>query len=449
MFTILGAGLSGLSSSYHLGHARCIIFEQKSHAGGHSFTHNTQSCMWDEGPHVSFTENDYVRKLFEESVNNDFNEFPALISNYYQGHWIPHPAQSNLFAVPKNIRESCWKDFVIARNSVYTDSPKNYHQWLIQAFGHQFTRIFSEPYTKKYWTMTSADMSTDWIGNRVFYPNIKDVFNGLTSQGKELNHYVKNVRYPKNGGYFSYANKMLEGANIKFNHEVEKIDLSQKKILFKNGSEYIYDKLISTIPLPLFVGLAGAPKVILDAADKLNCTSVLLVNVVATHQTKKPYHWTYVYDEKKLSTRINCLELLSRNSVPEGKTGIQVEVYESRHSPLRYSEDEVAEIVCNELIEMGFIDKVESCHTMHIKYANIIFDLQRRNSQDLIFSWLENFGLIRDQEDLDPMTRWSKNSETVNHGDLMLAGRFGQWKYFWSDDCILRGHQIARFFRMT
>ena len=28
-------------------------------------------------------------------------------------------------------------------------------------------------------------------------------------------------------------------------------------------------------------------------------------------------------------------------------------------------------------------------------------------------------------------------------GRLMLAGRFAQWKYFWTDDCVLRGRQLA------
>jgi len=28
-------------------------------------------------------------------------------------------------------------------------------------------------------------------------------------------------------------------------------------------------------------------------------------------------------------------------------------------------------------------------------------------------------------------------------GQLILAGRFAQWKYYWSDDCVLRGKFIA------
>jgi len=54
--TILGAGLAGLSCSYHIGHQNCLIFEQKSHVGGHIYSHPIGGFTWDEGPHVSFTE---------------------------------------------------------------------------------------------------------------------------------------------------------------------------------------------------------------------------------------------------------------------------------------------------------------------------------------------------------------------------------------------------------
>jgi hypothetical protein len=42
------------------------------------------------------------------------------------------------------------------------------------------------------------------------------------------------------------------------------------------------------------------------------------------------------------------------------------------------------------------------------------------------------------------MTDWEKKftaNDTV--GDLVLAGRFGQWKYYWTDDCVLRGKYIS------
>lgn len=97
--TILGAGLAGLSCSYHLGHENCIVFERNSYSCGHIYSYQQDGFTWDEGPHVSFTKDAYVRDLFDESVKGQQFEYKAEVSNFYRGAWIPHPAQSNLFAI--------------------------------------------------------------------------------------------------------------------------------------------------------------------------------------------------------------------------------------------------------------------------------------------------------------------------------------------------------------
>ena len=74
--------------------------------------------------------------------------------------------------------------------------------------------------------------------------------------------------------------------------------------------------------------------------------------------------------------------------------------------------------------------------------ANIIYDHPRRENQNIVLQWLENYELIRELDDLEPMTDWN-NLKTKKLRDLALAGRFAQWKYFWSDDCVLRGRYLA------
>ena len=442
-YTILGAGLSGLSCSYHLGHENCILFEGKSYAGGHIYSRTKEGFTWDEGPHVSFTDNLYVRGLFEQSVDGAVLDFPVIVSNYYKGSWIPHPAQSNLFATPPDIKKKCLDDFLIARSLQFNSHPKNYGEWLERAFGKTFSEIFPSAYTRKYWTVEPARLDIDWIGNRVFYPDLEAVVNGADREPINSSHYIKTVRYPNAGGYIAFAKKLMQNSDIAFNHKVGGIDLKNKLIYFSNGKTHKYENLISTIPLPELVYLSNAPSHIKEAADKLNCSSVLLVNITANHPAKKPYHWMYVYDEDKYSTRINTIELLSPENAPTGKTGVQVEVYESNYKKLDLSHREIATIVSDELIEMGLIDSVETLHTYYIPYANVIFDHDRKHNQDLILSWLEQYGLKRESEDLEPMTSWVEGNHS-SKGSLILAGRFGEWKYYWTDDCVLRGLFISR-----
>jgi protoporphyrinogen oxidase len=442
--TVLGAGLAGLSTSYHLGHEDCVVFEQNSHPGGLVHSEYKNGCYWDQGPHVSFTNNNYAQEIFAAGVDDSFYEYPVKVGNYMDENWIPHPAQSNLFAVPQPLRRECLESFLETRKKTGNESePTDYGEWLEYAFGPVFARTFPAIYTRKYWTVSPEELTVDWIGNRVYTPNVEDVKNGYNERPTSSHHYIKTVRYPQQGGYFSFARKLAEGAKINFEKQVTSIDLSRQQICFTDSTTQGYERLVSTLPLPVFVKYAGAPADILAAAERLVCTSVLLVNVTANHSNKVPYHWFYVYDEDKLSTRVTNIGLLSPNNVPVGKTGLQVEVYTSSSRPLPGSFKEVAKIVCNELIEMGMIKEVETVHTRFILYANVVFERQRRENLDKVLNWLEQFGLERQDDDLDPMTDWSREEEGCE-GSIILAGRHAQWKYYWSDDCVLRGRQLAR-----
>lgn len=448
MKTILGAGLAGLSCSYHLGHQECIIFEKNSYSGGHIYSNRRDGFVWDEGIHISFTKDNYVRSLFETSVKGEFLDFEVNVGNYYKGSWIPHPAQSNLYAVPEPQRTACLNDFLEVRSSEkrrQDSAPENYAEWLNCAFGGTFSESFPVPYTRKYWTCDPEKLATDWLGKRVFFPDIETVVNGYKEAALQATHYITNVRYPSKGGYDRFAAGIARNARIELEHCVESIDLNNCLISFSNGTQHRYEELINTLPLPEFIRLAGpeVPLAVRNAAKLLSCSSLLLVNVTANRKASNPYHYFYVYDEDKYSTRITHMDMISPSNAPENKTGIQVEVYESGFKPFNLSHDDIALAVIEELKDMDLIECAESVHTHYVPYANVIFDLERRDAQNIILSWLEKFGLVREDDDLDPMTDW-QTAAPVNRGKLALAGRFGQWKYFWTDDCVLRGKQLGK-----
>lgn len=445
--TILGAGLSGISASYHLGHENCILFEKSHFKGGHIHSYNFHGFTWDEGPHVSFTRNDYVRDLFYENVKGNFLEYAVETSNYFQSHWIPHPAQSNLYKVPQPLRGAVLKSFLESRKNS-EGTPANYEEWLIMAFGKTFYENFPMLYTKKYWTKHPKELTTDWVGKRVFYPNIDDVKRGFYNPLPNQTHYITEVRYPIEGGYFKFAEKLYEDANIQFEHEIDNICFDEKRIDFKNGTSHFYHQLITTIPLPKFIECSNAPENIKSCAHGLECSSLLLVNIVTNHPAVRKEKWMYVYDEDKYTTRLYYTEGLSPKNGQPGKSGIQVEVYFSQSKPKVETDETIAKKVVEELIEMKLIkdqDSVENIHTRWVPYANVIFDHKRREAQETIFEWLEKYGLVREEDDLEPMTNWEfKENENLKFGDIILAGRFGQWKYFWTDDCVLRGKFIRK-----
>lgn len=449
---IIGAGLTGLSCSYHIGHNDCLILEAKPYPFGHIYSEVVDSFTWDEGPHVSFTNHDYVKELFDESVNGEYEEYEVVTGNYFKGHWIEHPAQSNLYQIPEPLRSQCLESFLNSRRDLKEKViPQNYGEWLHLAFGKVFAENFPFAYTRKYWTVDPVELTIDWVGSRVFNPSVEDVLKGSKGPLGRKTHYIKKVRYPSRGGYQAFAQKLFNGANIELNAEVRKIDLDKKILQTSKGQTFHYENLVNTMPLPAFINICeSVPKNVKEASGSLLCTSVQLVNVTAPHDTLRSENWMYVYDEDKYSVRINCTEKLSPENAPQGHTGVQVEVYHSKNKPLNESSKVIEGRVVEELIEMGLVcpdkaggrEKIRSM-SRNVKWANVTFDHDTSSAVDLILNWLQLKGLEREADDLHPLTDWALKP-VMKFKDLMLAGRFGQWKYFWTDDCVLRGKVIGK-----
>jgi hypothetical protein len=106
--------------------------------------------------------------------------------------------------------------------------------------------------------------------------------------------------------------------------------------------------------------------------------------------------------------------------------------------------------VVDELSRMGLVDQ-DACteaepiahHTRYCPWANVIFTTETRAALDIIWAWLETRGLHREADDLHPLTDWNAAARPAPSASLLMAGRFGQWKYFWTDDCVLRGQAIG------
>ncbi|MCR9294635.1 MAG: FAD-dependent oxidoreductase [bacterium] len=449
MILILGSGLAGLSCSYHLGHEECLILEKNSYAFGHVHSTQRDGYTWDEGPHVCFTKSEYVWELFAESVGGQFEEFEAKTTNYYRGHWIDHPAQSNLYQIPEPLRSQCLNSFLESRpvEGETTKKVTNYQEWLEQAFGPVFAETFPAAYTRKYWTCDPRKMGIDWVGGRVFEPKVEDVLAGMRGPLGRQTHYINRIRYPKSGGYQSFAAKLREGANISFGAEIVRIDLQNRKLWTADGRSFSWTRLINTLPLPDFISLCvGLPSQAYEATRELLCSQLLLINIEANHPTLRCENWMYVYDEDLYSTRINCTEKLSPRNAPVGTTGVQVEVYGSRLKPFAMDPNTIAMAVEREVKKMGLVEPfaTTSLHTVYVPSANVVFTKETASALECIWATLEPFGLVREKEDCSPLTDWKQIQSLGNERwSLLMAGRFGQWKYFWTDDCVLRGRSLV------
>jgi protoporphyrinogen oxidase len=228
MYTILGAGLSGLSVADHLAKKGIpyTLYEGKSHGGGHIHSEIVDGFTWDEGPHVSFTPYEYVKSYFAGNCEHQFLEYKTNPTNFYRDNWIPHPAQSNMYAIPEPLRSACINDVISIRKEHGDDyQPQNYQEWIDHAFGVTFARTFPEIYTRKYWTTEPENLTTDWIGKRIYFPEITDMVDSAEAPLDKQTHYINKVRYPARGGYYSFIKKVEEQLTLNYNKKLKYISL--------------------------------------------------------------------------------------------------------------------------------------------------------------------------------------------------------------------------------
>ena len=211
---VLGAGLAGLSTAYHLRERGVAshVYEKEDRPGGHTRSHLQEGFTFDEGPHVSFTKDPYAQDLFARSAGA-YHEFSATQLNYYQGTWIPHPALCHLYGLPAGTIARCLIDFITAQRT-RGRSPNSYAAWLRQYAGKFFAEEFAARYTRKYWTVEPDEMTSDWVAPRVYAPRIEEVIRGALTQQAPTFHYVQQCRYPVSGGYEAYTRIFREGLEV-------------------------------------------------------------------------------------------------------------------------------------------------------------------------------------------------------------------------------------------
>lgn len=419
MVTILGAGISGLSAAYHLVLAgeKSTVFEQNETWGGHCKNFTVGDFRFDEGIHLSFTKDKYVRELFRDSSTHHSHE--PIIGCLYDDLWINHPIQYNLGPLPLDAKVKIIEDFV--QIQMKDDEPRNYADWLRSQFGDYFAETFPFVYTRKYWTVDAEKLSTDWIGPRVSRPNLTELLRGAFGESTGNHYYADEMRYPEQGGFRSFLNALREGQQIRLEKQVERISISEKAVHFADGTVDPYDTLVSSLPLPEIVRtLDDVPSSVQTAADSLTATSLAIVSLGFSVDIQPSYLWYYIYDEEFLPARCYSPGMKSPDNVPDGCSSLQFEIYFSRYKPLPMAQDRLIDHVIRQGEERGLFrsDQIVASDVRVIPYANVLFDLGMEERRQVVLDYLKTL-------------------------DIHCIGRFGCWDYLWSDQALMTGKMVA------
>ncbi len=430
---ILGSGIAGISAGYHLEKSgeNVVIYEKDSDWGGLCGNFTIDGFRFDRFVHFTFAPDEYIKNIFEES--SPTFPHPPVSYNYWNGYWLKHPAQNNLWSLPVKEKVKIIEDFVNRPQKEVLEI-KNYEEWLRVQYGNYFAENFPFKYTRKYWGVEPEDLETKWVGNRLHVSPLGEVLRGSYEEQAENFYYTKFMKYPKKGGFRSILNKCREGLDIRFNKKVIKINPQEKIVIFKDGTSTKYTRLISSLPLPEIVKMIdGIPEEVKEAGLNLMHTSGYMVSLGFNRPDVAKHLWFYIYDEDILPARVYSPNLKSADNVPEGCSSLQAEIFFANKGGEEItatgksasgweipSKEAVLKNTIEKLAGMGLF-KEEEIVVKDIrfeKYANVIFDKDIYKNRATVLDYLNKVGI-----------------ESI--------GRFGKWEYFWTHQAFQDGRKVC------
>lgn len=418
---ILGGGLTGLTSAYHLQKnvVDYIILEKERNVGGLCRSVSVNDFTFDYTGHfLHFDKSQYNAKRFVFNLLKDDIIKVTRNAKIYtkfaitKDKLIPYPFQANIKFLLPHIRKECINGLIWANILNNKNKYKNFLTWLHLNFGSGITKYFFEPYNKKIWKGNLEQISATWVKKFVPQVDLETVLNSIiydkTTEGKY--GYNFQFYYPKSGGIQRLIDNLysrLYNDKILTSAEVVNVNTKQKKVSFLHRGKVEslkYDFLISTIPLPELLKIVDISKIKIYA-DKLKYVSVVCFNIAVKKTIMKGVHWVYFPDEEITFYRVGFYHNINKNLSPAGYGSMYVEVSTKDLSQTKINL--LRKKVSEQLVKVGVINSEKDIlftNILYLPYAYVIYDHYRDKILPLIFNKLKQY-------------------------KIYSIGRYGAWKY--------------------
>ncbi|MDB6104323.1 MAG: UDP-galactopyranose mutase, partial [Gammaproteobacteria bacterium] len=470
---IVGAGPTGLSAAFHLG-KESLLLEQNDTVGGWCRSIEDNGFIFDYAGHIMFSNDPYVHMMYDKLLGDNVHWQDREAWIYSHDVYTRYPFQGSLFGLPPTVLRDCLVGAIEARfgplksggcspgamaaqtNSSATaskaesitdccadgtdgvgavtgeplESPrsrtrsKNFEEFIHAVWGSGVATHFALPYNRKLWAVPLSQMETSWLGGRVPMPDLEQMIEGaLRPVAKPMGPNAR-FGYPLRGGFQALMNGFLPHlrGELRLNSRVARVIPSMYQIELQDGTTYAYEHLISTMPLPVLVGLTGgeAPVAVRDAASHLQHVSVRCVNLGIARAAVTDKHWIY-YPGTSVFHRVFVQGNASPYVNPPGGFGLTCEISYSTLKPLPCDGDALIERCIDDCRRVGLLrgdDEVIVRNQIDMPYAYVVYDHTRARNVEVIRRWL-------------------------NLQDIWLAGRYSEWEYYNSDHAFLAGKRVA------
>jgi protoporphyrinogen oxidase/glycosyltransferase involved in cell wall biosynthesis len=231
--------------------------------------------------------------------------------------------------------------------------------------------------------------------------------------------------YPLRGGFQALVNGFLPllRGELKLNARVSRVVPARHLVTLASGESYVYDKLVSTMPLPVLVGLLGeeAPTRVRKAASQLRQLSLRCVNLGVAREGLSDQHWAH-YPADTVFHRVFMQGNASPHNNPRGGFALTCEIGYSPDRPLPCDGEALIDRCIADCVKVGIFaagDAIIVRNQVDIPYAYVIEDEGRAHAVEAIRHWLAA-------------------------RDIVIAGRYGAWQPCENEHAFVAGRETAQ-----
>ena len=164
MILIIGGGLAGMSTAYHLGDTPHLVLERDQTPGGLCRTREMDGFRFDYTGHLLHLRDDRAIRLVDEMLPDAFETVARKARVRLRGATLPFPFQANLHGLPKEIVARCLTGFVESLAKPVPDDPRtSFEEWSLAVFGRGISDLFMLPYNSKLFRRAPAEMTAAWV----------------------------------------------------------------------------------------------------------------------------------------------------------------------------------------------------------------------------------------------------------------------------------------------
>ncbi|MBV9079687.1 MAG: FAD-dependent oxidoreductase [Elusimicrobia bacterium] len=421
---ILGGGLAGVSTAYHLPKRNHLLVEREGELGGTARSFSVNGFTFDITGHLLHLHNNYTKKLIPRLLKNRVFTCQRNTWIFSHGTYTRYPFQAFTYGLPRRVVDECVLGFFerYLEQRPPEKRSKNFREWCFQVFGDGIARHFMIPYNEKLYQTRASNMTTDWCGPFVPTPDLSDVISGALRPGGRQFGYNATFLYPKTGGIQALASAMGESlSGIRLRVSVASVDWRRRRATLSDGTTVGYRRLVNTIPLPeLLKRMAPLPPAIQKAAGQLKHASIICLNLGVRRAKISDASWIYFPEPEFPFYRVGFPMNFTPHVVPRGCSSMYVEIPADQMRKTG-SERAILRDVRKGLERAGILrtsDTFAAVQFIPVRYAYVIYDEHRSAALRTIFRFLSGHG-------------------------IQSIGRYGAWKYSFMEEAILDGKAAA------